>query len=281
MTNPGCGAAIGRGACGAYWRVFCLASSCSACWPPRQVFAQQVGGGQQQKAAEFVRLYERWEQTQDTEEKIALGEQVLALEPALKDWPLQAPRERVKGELWFDLGYAYRDRIRGDRADNLEKAIAAYEAALDGVQRARPAARVGDDAEQPRHRLWEPHPRRSGRQPGEGDCRLRGGADGATREALPREWAETQNNLGIAYANRIRGDRADNLEKAIAAYEAALTVRTREALPREWAERRTISPSPMQTASAAIGPTTWRRPLPPTRRRSRCSRARPCRESGR
>ena len=31
---------------------------------------------------------------------------------------------------------------------------------------------------------------------------------------------------------RVRGDRADNLEKAIAAYEAALTVRTREALPR-------------------------------------------------
>ena len=76
-----------------------------------------------------------------------------------------------------------------DRADNLEKAIAAYEAALT---------------------VW-------------------------TREALPREWASTQNNLGFAYASRIRGDRADNLEKAIAAYEAALTVCTREALPREWA----------------------------------------------
>ena len=34
---------------------------------------------------------------------------------------------------------------------------------------------------------------------------------------------------------RIRGDLSDNLEKAIAAFEAALTVWTRKALPREWA----------------------------------------------
>jgi len=44
-----------------------------------------------------------------------------------------------------------------------------------------------------------------------------------------------QNSLANAFANRIRGERADNLEKAIAAYEAALMVFTREALPREWA----------------------------------------------
>jgi hypothetical protein len=53
----------------------------------------------------------------------------------------------------------------------------------------------------------------------------------ATREALPREWARTQGNLANAYRNRIRGDPADNLEKAIATFEAALTVFTREALP--------------------------------------------------
>jgi hypothetical protein len=42
-----------------------------------------------------------------------------------------------------------------------------------------------------------------------------------TRAQLPDEWALTQNNLGRAYLNRIRGDRADNLEKSIAAYEAS------------------------------------------------------------
>ena len=55
------------------------------------------------------------------------------------------------------------------------------------------------------------------------------------RQALPREWANTEVNLGNAFTERIDGDRADNLEKAIAAYEAALTVVTVEASPREWA----------------------------------------------
>jgi CHAT domain-containing protein len=77
----------------------------------------------------------------------------------------------------------------GDKASNLENAIAAYKAALEVY----------------------------------------------TREALPQQWAMTQNNLGTAYSDRIQGDRADNLENAIAAYKAALEVLTREALPQDWA----------------------------------------------
>jgi tetratricopeptide (TPR) repeat protein len=45
----------------------------------------------------------------------------------------------------------------------------------------------------------------------------------------------TQNNLGIAYSDRIRGERADNLEQAIAAYERALEVYTRDAFSEQWA----------------------------------------------
>jgi tetratricopeptide (TPR) repeat protein len=45
----------------------------------------------------------------------------------------------------------------------------------------------------------------------------------------------TQNNLGNAYRDRITGDRAENLETAIAAYQAALQVCTREAFPQNWA----------------------------------------------
>ncbi|KOP26269.1 hypothetical protein AMR41_11255, partial [Hapalosiphon sp. MRB220] len=56
-----------------------------------------------------------------------------------------------------------------------------------------------------------------------------------TREAFPQDWATTQNNLGIAYGDRILGERANNLESAIAAYESALEVRTREAFPQQWA----------------------------------------------
>jgi hypothetical protein len=36
-----------------------------------------------------------------------------------------------------------------------------------------------------------------------------------TREAFPQRWASTQNNLGLAYSDRLKGERADNLERAI------------------------------------------------------------------
>jgi CHAT domain-containing protein len=56
-----------------------------------------------------------------------------------------------------------------------------------------------------------------------------------TFEAFPQQWAITQNNLAIAYSNRIRGEKAENLEMAIAAYQEALKVRTFEAFPQNWA----------------------------------------------
>ena len=40
----------------------------------------------------------------------------------------------------------------------------------------------------------------------------------------PGNWATTQRNLGKVYLHRIRGDRAANLDSAIACYEAALRV---------------------------------------------------------
>ena len=50
-------------------------------------------------------------------------------------------------------------------------------------------------------------------------------------------------HLGIAYWQRIRGERADNQDPAIAHFEAAQTVFTREAVPEQWAHCRTTSPS--------------------------------------
>ncbi|WP_287295698.1 tetratricopeptide repeat protein [Moorena sp. SIO2C4] len=37
-----------------------------------------------------------------------------------------------------------------------------------------------------------------------------------TRQAFPIDWAMTQNNLGLAYYDRITGDKAQNLEDAFA-----------------------------------------------------------------
>ncbi|MGD1938922.1 MAG: tetratricopeptide repeat protein, partial [Cyanophyceae cyanobacterium] len=52
---------------------------------------------------------------------------------------------------------------------------------------------------------------------------------------FPEYWAMTQNNMAAAYYERIRGERGDNIEEAIAACQQALEVRTREAFPEQWA----------------------------------------------
>ena len=52
----------------------------------------------------------------------------------------------------------------------------------------------------------------------------------------PQYWADTQNSLGGAYRARIRGERIDNLERAINYYQEALKVRTFDAFPQNHAE---------------------------------------------
>ncbi|MDZ8107407.1 MAG: tetratricopeptide repeat protein [Nostoc sp. DedQUE12a] len=56
-----------------------------------------------------------------------------------------------------------------------------------------------------------------------------------TQDRFPIDWARTQNNLGIAYCQRIQGEKADNLELAIKCYQAALLEHTRERFPYDWA----------------------------------------------
>ncbi|MEA5464043.1 CHAT domain-containing protein, partial [Leptothoe sp. PORK10 BA2] len=135
----------------------------------------------------------------------------------------------------MNLAIAYSDRIRGDRADNLEQAIAAYEQVLEVMTReAMPVewataqmnlalayySRIrGDRADNLEQAI----------------AAYEQVLEVMTREAMPVEWATAQMNLAIAYSDRIRGDRADNLEQAIAAYEQVLEVMTREAMPVDWA----------------------------------------------
>ena len=216
----------------------------------------------------------------------------------------------------------YRNRIRGDRADNLEKAIAAYEAALtvrtreatphdwaltqnnlgdrlrephprrpgrepgegdcrlrgrrSRCRRARPCRRLGGDAEQPRRSPIRPHPRRPGRQPGEGDRHLRGGAHGADARGPPAGLGADADNLGIAYVQpHPRRPGRQPGEGHRRPRGGAHGTNARGPAARLGGDAAQPWPSPMRTASAATGPTTWRRRSPPTRRRSRCVRARP------
>jgi tetratricopeptide (TPR) repeat protein len=133
------------------------------------------------------------------------------------------------------LGNAYRDRIRGDRATNLEQAIAAYELALQVYTR--------DDSPE----SWATAQNNLGnayRDRIRGDratnlelaiAASRLALKVRTRTSFPEKWAGTQNNLANAYRDRIRGDRRENLEQAITAYELALQVYTRNDFPEKWA----------------------------------------------
>ncbi|NCR41422.1 MAG: tetratricopeptide repeat protein [Microcystis aeruginosa W13-11] len=135
----------------------------------------------------------------------------------------------------FSLAIAYRDRIRGEKADNLERAIATYNEALkvytfDAFPQewARTQTNLGtaysdrirgDKAENLEQAI---------------SCYTKA-LKVSTFEAFPQDWATTQYNLALAYYSRIRGEKADNLEIAITAYEKALKVLTFDAFPQEWA----------------------------------------------
>ena len=58
-----------------------LAAVCIAAlsWPMPPALAQQTGVAQ--GTTEFAGLYQRWQETQDPEQKIALGEQLLGRAP--------------------------------------------------------------------------------------------------------------------------------------------------------------------------------------------------------
>jgi tetratricopeptide (TPR) repeat protein len=134
------------------------------------------------------------------------------------------------------LGNAYQNRIREERADNLETAITCYQEAL----------KVYTFTAFPYY--WA---MTQGNLGVAYDERIRGErADNLetaiacyqealkvyTFTAFPQGWAKTQMNLGNAYSDRIRGERTENLETAIACYQEALKVYTFTAFPQDWAK---------------------------------------------
>ena len=207
----------------------------AAAWPLPHAMAQQEEAAQPKTTEEFVRLWDRLQQPSDPEERISLADHALKLERELRSWPFASDRDETRARLWWLLGLGYEEWPRGERGDNLQNAIEAFQRAL----------QVFTPERSPRD--W------GALQNDLANVYLRGvRGDRAhnlekaivayqaaltvfARERLPREWAAAQNNLALAYADRVHGERADNLEKAIAGYEAALTIRTLEALPREWA----------------------------------------------
>jgi CHAT domain-containing protein/tetratricopeptide (TPR) repeat protein len=134
-----------------------------------------------------------------------------------------------------NLATAYQNRIRGTRADNLEKAIEGYQAALQVItQKSMPV----DWATTMNNLAIAYNTRIRGTRADNLEKAIEGyqaALQVRTQKDMPVEWADTMNNLATAYSDRIRGTRADNLEKAIEGYQAALQVITQKDMPVDWA----------------------------------------------
>jgi tetratricopeptide (TPR) repeat protein len=57
-----------------------------------------------------------------------------------------------------------------------------------------------------------------------------------TKADFPIDWAMIQNNLSLAYSQRIRGDRAENLERSISYAQSTMEIYTKKDLPSQWAD---------------------------------------------
>ena len=132
------------------------------------------------------------------------------------------------------LGKAYKERIQGDQAENQERAIALFEAALE--VRTRDACPYDwADTQKSLGLVYHGRIRENYAENQERAIALFEAAlQVLTREAYAYEWAEIQHGLANAYPDRILGERAENQEQAIALFEAALQVHTREAYPYDW-----------------------------------------------
>src|SRR4028119_429491 len=133
------------------------------------------------------------------------------------------------------LGNLYQQYPQGDRANNLERAIAFYTAALTVYTRDA----FPQDWAMTQNNLAAAYTYRIRGDKAENIEMAIASYTAAltvrTREAFSEKWALTHNNLAAAYTYRIRGEKADNIELAIAFYTAALSVYTREAFPEYWA----------------------------------------------
>ena len=200
---------------------------------PTRATAQTAPG--EAPAAEVADLLERWQQAQTAEERISVGERLIALESQSGVLSKGADRPAAKADVYFVLGSAYTERADGVRADNLEKAIAHLESALTlWTREAEPQnwAVVHNNLGMA---YWSRIQGQRVDNQEKAAAHFEAALTVFSRKTHPAQWAQLQNNLAVMHWNRTRGDRAENLENAIRHFEAALTVFTRQSSPHQWA----------------------------------------------
>ncbi|WP_458789324.1 tetratricopeptide repeat protein [Adonisia turfae] len=135
----------------------------------------------------------------------------------------------------YDLGVECHNRRTGERAENLEQALIAFENALAVFTHNR-FSRDWANTQEWLGTIY------SARIQGKRSENLEQAIDYYqnalqiyTRTTFPEYWARTQMNLGVTYQNRIRGEHSENLEQAIDCYKNALQILTRNEFPEYWA----------------------------------------------
>ncbi|MGD1716942.1 CHAT domain-containing protein [Dapis sp. BLCC M172] len=177
-------------------------------------------------------------------QKFSQGNIAINLEIAITGYEILSPvfsegensaNKLMKAQILNNLSFAYTERIYGNKAENLEKAISLGETALKIVTPHKDAF------------LWANLQNNLG---GAYSYRIKGdkaenlektiqhftlASEVFTREYNPFLWAGLKHNIGDAYGHRMKGDRLENMELAIKYIEASLEVYTKENFPKEWA----------------------------------------------
>jgi tetratricopeptide (TPR) repeat protein len=133
------------------------------------------------------------------------------------------------------LGAAYRERIHGDRAENLENSIKHYLSALKIFRELDALSQWAAT----QYRLAGVYIERirgdkSNNQEKSIKCYL-SALELVQKQDFPSQWAAIQYSLSLVYGQRIKGDFKENSEKSLTYYQAASEVYTAESFPLEWA----------------------------------------------
>ena len=185
-------------------------------------------------------LGQMWGQLGNEYRRVEGAQRPAALERALAAYQEALKYIAPKGgadlaKVYFGLAQVYLDRVPGERSQNVEKAISAFNAAAQVATKASHPSNWGSIQVGLSKAYWH---RIEGRRADNLELSIQA-AEAAlsvfSREQDVADWSSAQQALGAAYWGRIYGVRADNVDKAISAYEKALAVTTRERSAQAWA----------------------------------------------
>jgi CHAT domain-containing protein/tetratricopeptide (TPR) repeat protein len=162
---------------------------------------------------------------------------IQAYHAALQVWDQQSYPEQW-GMVQSNLGSAYIQRVSGNPAENIELAISALEASL---KARKPGTK--DEKPAPIEAVKDPAADQSpvpelmtALKNAQELLTILDKSEAGTAQIIdPAAFPIAYQNLGVAYHKRIRGDRAENIERAIAAHDMVLTFWTRDTNADRWA----------------------------------------------